>query len=79
MLATAVIVISLIVQGLTLEPLVRLADIARSGPFSSLLADPDIRLASGELSAGALSVVIRSDVHESGKGEFTFTQASRRT
>ena len=31
MLATAVIVISLIVQGLTLEPLVRLAGIARSG------------------------------------------------
>ena len=31
MLATAVIVISLIVQGLTLEPLVRLAGIARPG------------------------------------------------
>ena len=30
MLATAVIVISLVVQGLTLEPLVRLAGIARA-------------------------------------------------
>src|SRR6266571_5098898 len=34
----------------------------------------DSRLAPGELSAGALSVVIRSDVHESGKGEFSSTR-----
>jgi monovalent cation/hydrogen antiporter len=48
-LATAVIVISLIVQGLTLEPLVRLAGIARPGDAQQEETVARLRLAEAAL------------------------------
>ena len=49
MLATAVIVISLLVQGLTLEPLVRLAGIARPGDAQHEETVARLRLAEAAL------------------------------
>ena len=57
-LATAVIVISLIVQGLTLEPLVRLAGIARPGDAQHEETVARLRLAEAALAGWTSSPTV---------------------